>query len=186
MVSSWWIKALVDSRYLSFSLRLRPWLWDKSHIEINLYQTTVNYNKPRRLYVYLVLCCLVHPKKYVRGWLFYMFCRGLYHPTLTYDLGLQHCPWGNNAISDRRIAQFKRRIMTSSNGNIFRVTGPLCGEFTGHWWIPLKASDAQLWCFVWSAPWINGWVNNREAGNLRRHGAHYDVILMATRNDMGE
>ena len=22
-------------------------------------------------------------------------------------------------------------IMTSSNGNIFRVTGPLCGEFTG-------------------------------------------------------
>ena len=27
-------------------------------------------------------------------------------------------------------------MMTSSNGNIFRVTGPLCGEFTGHRWIP--------------------------------------------------
>ena len=26
--------------------------------------------------------------------------------------------------------------MTSSNGNIFLVTGPLCGEFTGHRWIP--------------------------------------------------
>ena len=26
-------------------------------------------------------------------------------------------------------------MMTSSNGNIFRVTGPLCGEFTGHRWI---------------------------------------------------
>ena len=38
--------------------------------------------------------------------------------------------------------------MTSSNGNIFRVTGPLCGEFTGHRWIPpTKASDAKLWCF---------------------------------------
>ena len=38
--------------------------------------------------------------------------------------------------------------MTSSNGNIFRVTGPLCGEFTGHRWIPLTtASDAELWCF---------------------------------------
>ena len=39
--------------------------------------------------------------------------------------------------------------------NFFRVTGPLCGEFTGHqWmWIPLtKASDAELWCFLWSAP----------------------------------
>ena len=27
-------------------------------------------------------------------------------------------------------------MMTSWNGNIFRVTGPLCGEFTGHRWIP--------------------------------------------------
>ena len=37
--------------------------------------------------------------------------------------------------------------------NIFRVTGHLCGEFTGHRWIPLtKASEAELWCFLWSAP----------------------------------
>ena len=44
-------------------------------------------------------------------------------------------------------------MMTSSNGNIFHVTGPLCGEFTGHRWIPLtKASDAEFWCFLWSAP----------------------------------
>ena len=44
-------------------------------------------------------------------------------------------------------------MMTSSNGNIFRVTGPLSGEFTGHRWIPLtKASDAELWSFLWSAP----------------------------------
>ena len=35
--------------------------------------------------------------------------------------------------------------MTSSNGNIFRVTGPLCGEFTGHQWIPsTKASDVSF------------------------------------------
>ena len=26
--------------------------------------------------------------------------------------------------------------------------------------------------------WINGWVNNREAGDLRRYHAHYDVIVM--------
>ena len=31
------------------------------------------------------------------------------------------------------------------HGNIFCVTGPLCREFTGHWWIALtKASDKQL------------------------------------------
>ena len=35
----------------------------------------------------------------------------------------------------------------------FRVAGPLCGEFTGRRWTPLtKASDAELWCFLWSAP----------------------------------
>ena len=40
-------------------------------------------------------------------------------------------------------------MMTSSNGNIFRVTGPLCGELTGDRWIPLtKASDAELWIFL--------------------------------------
>ena len=43
-------------------------------------------------------------------------------------------------------------MMTSWN-DIFRVNGILRGEFTGHRWIPLtKASDAEIWCFVWSAP----------------------------------
>ena len=26
--------------------------------------------------------------------------------------------------------------------------------------------------------WINDWVNNREAGDLRRYRAHYEVIVM--------
>ena len=26
--------------------------------------------------------------------------------------------------------------------------------------------------------WINSWVNNREAGDLRRHSTHYDVSVM--------
>ena len=43
--------------------------------------------------------------------------------------------------------------MTSSNGSISRVTGPLCGEFTGYRWIHLtKDIDAELWCILWSAP----------------------------------
>ena len=44
---------------------------------------------------------------------------------------------------------------------------------------PHKTSDADLWYFLWSAPWINNWVNNREAGDLRRHRAHYDVIVVS-------
>ena len=36
-------------------------------------------------------------------------------------------------------------MMTSSNGNFFRVTGHLCGEFTGTRWVPCtKASDAEF------------------------------------------
>ena len=36
-------------------------------------------------------------------------------------------------------------MMTSSNGNIFRGTGHLSGEFTGHRWIPhTKTSDGEL------------------------------------------
>ena len=31
---------------------------------------------------------------------------------------------------------------------IFRIAGHLCGELTGHRWIPrIKANDAELWCF---------------------------------------
>ena len=60
-------------------------------------------------------------------------------------------------------------MMTSSNGNIFRVTGHLCGEFTSEQWISrTKDSDAELWCFLWSTPWINGSVTNCEANALMK------------------
>ena len=184
-----------------------------------------------------------------------------------------------------------RNMMTSSNGNIFRVTGPLCGEFTGpgefptqrpvtrsfdvffhlrlnkrlskqplgwwfetlscslwrhcnvyrvitlpqliimlrylaplqwrhderdgvlyhrhldyllshlsgadqrkhqssasqafmrgiHWW-PVNSPYKGQWhgalIFSLNCAWINGWASNRDAGDLRRHRAHYDVIVM--------
>ena len=74
-------------------------------------------------------------------------------------------------------------MMTSSNGNIFRITGPLCREFTGHrWihrWIPhTKGQWRGALMLSMICAWINSWVNNREAGDLRRHRSHYDVIVM--------
>ena len=71
-------------------------------------------------------------------------------------------------------------MTTSSNGNIFRVNGLLCGEFTGHRWIPRKRASEWRGAFMFSliCAWLKGWVNNREAGDLRRHQAHYDVIVM--------
>ena len=70
-------------------------------------------------------------------------------------------------------------MMTSSNGSIFRVTGHLCGEFTGHRWIPrTKGQWRGALMFSLICSWINGWVNNHEAGDLRRHRAHYDVTVI--------
>ena len=69
-------------------------------------------------------------------------------------------------------------VRTSSNKNIFCVTGPFLEESTGHRWIPItKASDAELWCFF-DLHRKNGWANNRDAGDLRRHRAHHDVTVM--------
>ena len=49
-------------------------------------------------------------------------------------------------------------MMTSSNGNIFLLTGHLCGEVTGHRWIlHTKANDAEMFSLI--CVWMNGWVN---------------------------
>ena len=43
----------------------------------------------------------------------------------------------------------------------------------------LKASDVELFLSLVCA-WINVWVNKREAGDLRRYRAHYDITVMVT------
>ena len=46
--------------------------------------------------------------------------------------------WEYKVLSTNRLFLSKKHMMTSSNGNIFRVTGHLCGEFTGPRWIPAQ------------------------------------------------
>ena len=69
-------------------------------------------------------------------------------------------------------------MMTSSTGNIFRVTGLLCWELTGNRWIPItKVSDGVLLFSLISA-WANSWANNRDVCDLRPHRAYYDITVM--------
>ena len=56
---------------------------------------------------------------------------------------------------------------------------PVSGEFPTQ--RPVTWSfDLSLICL-----WINDWVNNREAGDLRRYRAHYDVTVMISGKHYG-
>ena len=43
---------------------------------------------------------------------------------------------------------------------------------------PHKGQWRGALMFSFICAWLNGWVINREAGDLRRHRAHYGVIVM--------
>ena len=73
-------------------------------------------------------------------------------------------------------------MMTSSNGTIFHVTGPLWGyspvtvnaPHKGHW------RGALMFPLIYA--WTNIWGNNRSASQLRRHRPHHDVTVMSLLN----
>ena len=48
--------------------------------------------------------------------------------------------------------------------------------------VPVNSPHKGQWrgalMFSLISAWINDWVNNREAGDLRRHRGHYDVNVM--------
>ena len=57
---------------------------------------------------------------------------------------------------------------------ICAVNSPVPGEFPAQ--RPVTLSFDVFFICVW----INGWVNIREAGDLRRYRSHYDVIVMSS------
>ena len=83
-----------------------------------------------------------------------------------------------------------------SSGRPNCTTGPFGSISVSPWWRhQMETFSALLAIFAGNSPvpegqwrgalmfsliwvWINGWVNNREAGDLRRHRAHCDVIVM--------
>ena len=90
---------------------------------INRYQTTTKQNKAQTVYIIIET--------------YYTWC-------------LMWIPVWIIPLSSKERGNPAPFMMTSSNGNIFCVTGHLCGEFTGLQWIPrTKASDAELCCFFY-------------------------------------
>ena len=77
-----------------------------------------------------------------------------------------HCvPWANGDM------------MTSSNGNISALLA-LCAGNSPVMNSPHKGLWRGALMFSLICPLLNGWINNREAGDLRRHGVQNYVILM--------
>ena len=71
-----------------------------------------------------------------------------------------HCPWWRHQM------ETFSALLAIWAGN---SPGPVNSLHKGQWRGALMFS---LICV-----WINGWVNNREAGDLRCHCAHYDIIV---------
>ena len=76
-------------------------------------------------------------------------------------------------------------MTTSSNGNISALlaicarNSPVTDEYShiGQW------RGALMFSLI--CAWLNGWVNNGEAGDLGRHITHYDVIVMSAKCFLG-
>ena len=66
-------------------------------------------------------------------------------------------------------------MMKPSNGNIFRVTGHLCGSSPVTGEFPAQRPVTRSFDVFFD---LNGWISNRKAADLRSHRAHYDVIVM--------
>ena len=70
-------------------------------------------------------------------------------------------------------------MMTSSNGNLFRVAGPFHRSPVD---LPVDSLHKGQWrgALMYSVicAWTNAWANNRDAGDLRWYRAHNDVTLM--------
>ena len=88
-----------------------------------------------------------------------------------------------DTLSVWHVTLFPTYMMTSSNGNIFRVTGPLCGEFIA----PIMTSPVNIpaqWPVTLSFHVLFDLCLNEQLSKqswgwwLRRHRAHYDVSVM--------
>ena len=68
--------------------------------------------------------------------------------------------------------------MTSSNGNISAYLAICAGNSLVPGEFPAQRPVTRSFDVFFGLRLNNDWVNNREAGDLRRYRAHYDVIVM--------
>ena len=143
-------------------------LWRKVHQALSVREDEPTSNKgtngfPVSHPLPNIVCCMVVTRHecYVRNRM--MVADGL-APIWQQDICNHHDGYDHDDLMKwkhfPRYWPFVRRIHRSP------VNSPHKGQWRG-------ALMFSLICI-----WINGWVSNGEAGDLRRHRAHYDVIVM--------
>ena len=91
--------------------------------------------------------------------------------------------WGKSIDQDKNIISWKGRLDTSGHDDVIKWK-----HFPGYWSFvrgihrsPVNSPHKGQWhralMFSLICVWINGWVNNREAGDLGCYRAHYDVTI---------
>ena len=113
-----------------------PWIFG---VSVLLYKwLDCGYCKQLTMYETTLIC---HHRPLASGPTDLMFKRHQTKTSLLINIPVGWKRW------ELKLLKMHSSMMTSSNGNIIRVTDHLWGEFTGHRWIPrTKASDAEL-CF---------------------------------------
>ena len=101
-----------------------------------------------------------------------------------HKLSRQHSTKLQNMSSRISYPWDKIFLMTCFNDDVIKWKHfPLYWSFVrGIHRSPVNSPHKGQWCgallLSLICAWINGWVNNQEAGALRRHRAHYDVIVI--------
>ena len=82
---------------------------------------------------------------------------------LTYTDSVWYCPWRHDVIKWKHFPRYWPFVR-------------------GIYWSPVNSPHKGQWrgtlMFSLICVWINGRVNNREAGDLRRYRVHYDFTVM--------
>ena len=111
-------------------------------------------SKPRKVYMRLYAMPSLVPT---------MACRLLFGVKASSE-PMQASPWWRHQMET-----FSEKLALCAGNSPVPVNSPHKGQWRG-------ALMFSLICV-----WINGWVNNGEAGDLRRHRGHYDVSVMVNR-----
>ena len=95
------------------------------------------------------------------------------------SLGYQSVKWFENhifriiVVSPKVSCRRHQMEKKSASLALCAANSPVTGEFPAH-----KCQWRGALMFYLICAWINGWINNREAGDLRRHRTDYDVTVM--------